>query len=364
MRRGFTLIELLIAMSILVILMSIMFPVYGVVRRSMQLAATQLVLRKVDAGLRQFKVDWLAYPGQMAYPASEADLTNQLKYRIGTDLSDTKRTQILQDAETAGNLFNFVTSGAQPSTLTYTTASIVAGTEAGNTLTCAILLNRMGRERARLAAISGNLWLRGPVVAPNSAPPINQDMRGTAFFPSPQSLGSGPPDPGPGWACDYLSGELEARFQSGSALLDAWGRPIIYIGQMIPGVLGSHMSRTYESCVISKVARYGLGPIGFNAADGPGPTLATTRPHLLYGGRVVLSAIDAGDKRGPTPIDATYFPVASEPLGSDIRYYASHAYAREFELWSRGPDGEFAYMRNRPVNRDNVACLPYNREYR
>lgn len=364
MRRGFTLFELLIAMSIVMILMSISLPIYSVVRRSMQQASTQFVLRKVDAGLRQFKVDWLVYPGQMDYPASEADLTNRLWYHIGTDISQAKRTAILQDAEGAGNLFNFVTSGAQPSPLTYTAASVVANSTVGNSTSCAILLNRMGRERARLAAVTGNLWLRGPVTAPVSAAPLTQDLRAIPFYPSPQSLGGAPPDPGPGWACDYLAGELDARFKDGNAVLDVWGRPLVYICQVIPGVLGSHMVRSYNDCVVFKVACYGLGPMGFNPADGPGPNLATSRPHLLYGGRVVISTSDAGDKMGPTPTDATWFPSLAEPMGSDIRYYATRAYAREFELWSGGPNRAFGYMRNAPANRDNLACTPYNREYR
>lgn len=364
MRRGFTLIELLVAISIVAVLASIAMPIYGVVRRSMQASTTQHILRKVDAGLRQFKVDWLVYPGQMSYPASEGDLANRLWYHIGTDIGPAKRTAILQDAEDAGNLFNFVMSGAQPSALTYTTASVVANSTVGNTTSVAILLNRMGRERARLAAVTGNLWLRGPVVAAASAPPLTQDLRATQFFPSPQSLGSGPPDPGPGWASDYLNGELDARFHDDSGISDVWGRPLIYVCQTIPGVLGSHMVRSYMHCVVYKVVCYGLGPIGFNPADGPGPSLATSRPHLLYGGRVVISATDAGDKKGATPTDATYFPSVTEPMGSDIRYYSSRSYAREFELWSGGPDRAFGYMRNAPANRDNLACVPYDREYR
>lgn len=364
MSRGFTLIELLIAMSVIAVLTSFALPIYGVVRRAMQQSATQLVLRKVDAGLRQFKVDWLVYPGQMGYPASGADLTNRLRYHIGTDIDPAKRTAILRDAEDAGNLFNFVTSGAQPSPLTYTAASVVANSTVGNSTSCAILLNRMGRERARLAAVTGNLWLRGPVIAAQSSSPVAFDLRATPFFPAPQSLGGGPGDPGPGWACDYLAGELEARFMDGDAIVDVWGRPLAYICQAIPGVLGSHMIRSYNHCVVYKVACYGLGPIGFDPAEGPGPALAASRPHLLYGGRVVISAADAGDRRGPTPTDATWFPSLDEPLGSDVRYYAARSQAREFELWSAGPDRAFAYMRNAAANRDNLACVPYNREYR
>ncbi len=48
-------------------------------------------------------------------------------------------------------------------------------------------------------------------------------------------------------------------------------------------------------------------------------------------------------------------------LNSDLRTSAGPAFVHEFELWSAGPDGRFAHLRDDGLNRDNIPLLPYNR---
>jgi hypothetical protein len=167
------------------------------------------------------------------------------------------------------------------------------------------------------------------------------------------------PGPGPGWASDYLAGDIESRYRSGDAILDDWKSPIVYICQMVPGIDGVAARMAENRIAIRENRKYGLGPMGFDPSTGPGPALAASRPFLLYGGRVPLSSRDAGDGLGPTPSDSTFFPDANVLKHSDMRYYAAPPYACEFELWSAGPDRRFSYMRDDAVNSDNIAASEY-----
>ena len=58
---------------------------------------------------------------------------------------------------------------------------------------------------------------------------------------------------------------------------------------------------------------------------GPGPALMTSRPLLLYHGRIRLSTTDAGDGLA-TPADTTYFPTATNLMHSDMRYYCAQGF--------------------------------------
>lgn len=364
--EGFTLVEILVVMSIISILMGLLVPCIGIMRRMAAKSATQAVMKKVDTCLRLFKTDWEVYPGQLSYPdlSGGAIFTNRLYYHLGTDLAPAQRQAILDDAAAGGAKFAYNASaggeGTQPSPLTYTYVHITneprSNWNDGYRRGYAALANRMARQQARLAAISGNLWLRGPVITSNRTN-VLVDKSATPVFPAPRASDTGP---GPGWAHDYLEGDIERRFVRGDAIVDSWGRPLVYICQAIPGISGAATMVWQGKSSIRENRRYGLGPIGFDTATGPGPGLATTRPHLLYGGRVPLSKEDSGDGL-PTPADATYFPDVDNLRHSDVRYYAAPGNAKEFELWSCGPDRGFGYMRDASVNADNLAAAPYDK---
>jgi hypothetical protein len=131
-----------------------------------------------------------------------------------------------------------------------------------------------------------------------------------------------------GWRADYLAGALRtvasdgARLDvdaSGNAVVDAWGRPLIYICQVRCGVRGGLSPLSTSMVSVIRQERYGMAPQG----------------------------------RIPTDLRQ-----------SDIRVTAATEYVLEYELWSAGPDGLFAAMRDDPVNRDNIALIRYDRSLR
>lgn len=379
---GFTLIELLVVMGILSLLMGMMMPMYGIVRKSSMKSRTQAIIKKTETALRLFKTDWGIYPYQQDYPdmSSGGLFTNRLHYQVGTDMADADRVKVVADMDAAGGKYAYAcsvtnqwggalfTEGTQPSpcTFRYSTAYVpfwnnfIAGSDVagqpGQNYGVLIVLNQAAQEQARMAMVAGDINLRGPVIC-NSPTSVGQNMSNVSVLGSPQSSAN------PGMAVDYLQGDIEAAYLSGDAILDAWKRPLVYIGQNVTGMqgLGGGVLGFAVPCYDSRLM--GLGSVGFDPTTGPGQGLLSGgRPMLLYGGRVRLSKVDAGDALGPPPSDATSFPDAQDLRHSDVRYYAGPGYETEFELWSAGDDGHFEYMRDDPANQDNVSALDYNRD--
>lgn len=153
---------------------------------------------------------------------------------------------------------------------------------------------------------------RGPVLDAASVPdPVNAPGQG----------------PVQGWRAEYLAGELRRRTTpngsgeidpTGTSILDAWGRPLLYVCQVVPGAKGYGHPCDESGAAIDQ-ERYGMGPRG----------------------RSVTTA-----------------------LASDLRTTAAEPFAFEFELWSRGPDGLCEVQRDASANRDNVAILGYTRGLR
>lgn len=386
MRRatGFSLIELLIVIAVIALLSGMLMPMYGIVRASSMKSRTQVVLKKVEIGLRAFRVEWGAYPYQATYPAEIAPgspFPNRLFRRLGGELDAATRAKVVADMDAAGGVYAYrcslvpggnnaacFTEGVQPSPLTYTWGAVggafhalfLAGTDLAwqNPNYGAMwMLNQAAQERTRIAVAAGHAGLRGPLIS-RSATAVAVDHTATAVLAAPASAAA------PGMAADYLRGELEPSSLSGQDVVDAWGRPIVYICQAIPGMQGT-AGVVWSYQVPGFDSRYmGLGPQGFDPASGPGPALiAGKRPLLLGGGRIPVGqgVSDAGDGLGPAPADAACLPDPARPQRSDVRYYATLGHQNEFELWSCGPDGGFAYLRDEAQNRDNIAALPYNR---
>lgn len=124
-----------------------------------------------------------------------------------------------------------------------------------------------------------------------------------------------------GWRADYLADALRRGGDAGrsdldpvgSAILDAWGRPLVYVCAVRPGAKGYVHASDNSSATVDE-SRYGMAPIG---------------------------------------------RAATASAASDIRTTADPAFALEFELWSAGPDGRFAANRDDPANRDNIAIVAY-----
>ena len=120
-----------------------------------------------------------------------------------------------------------------------------------------------------------------------------------------------------GFRGDYLANQLDKRYydSAGSAILDAYGNPIVYICDVDPPMM-SFSSPMAKGGAVPIASRYGMGGRGRSA---------------------------------------------TRLLQSDIRNTAGAAYQYEFELWSAGPDGRFVALRSDAANKDNVPFMPYVR---
>jgi prepilin-type N-terminal cleavage/methylation domain-containing protein len=65
-RKAFTLIEVLVTIGIIVVLISILVPAVGRIRRSAYVADTQAMLNSLAAGIERYRQDFSAFPGPLA----------------------------------------------------------------------------------------------------------------------------------------------------------------------------------------------------------------------------------------------------------------------------------------------------------
>jgi type II secretory pathway pseudopilin PulG len=386
---GFTLVELLVVVSILMLLASMAMPMLNIIRNESLKSRTTFIVSKVDGSLRLFKTDWGVYPYQQSYP----DLTtsgqvpqpasNHLAYRLGRPLADVDRVAMTANMAAAQSAFgyNFLpggawTEGVQPApNINYTANDLgLVNHDVGDPnyqpirVCTAVVLNRMGGERAADAMLAGDTDLRGPIESDATGAMV-ANRANVAIIPA-ASLAAGTPGLDPGMANDYLLGSLDRHCIVGDTIVDAWHHPLVYVCQAIPGIrnapnwVGGNgysliTSQNPEGCFDPK--NYGLGPIGFDPTTGPVASVtAANRTTLLYDGRIRLSRTDAGDGQA-TPVDVSYFPTANQLMTSDVRYYAAPGFETEFELWSAGRDGRFSYQRDDKANADNLAAQGYNK---
>jgi prepilin-type N-terminal cleavage/methylation domain-containing protein len=391
-RTGFTLLELLIAMSIVAILAGMLFSIMGVARRSSMRSSTEAVMRTVDTAIRLFKSDVRCLPfhsapadaiesltidvvsAGMALDGSTTGRSNNLMYRIGTDIDPSARNNLETDllAVDAAFYYNLGNPAAPSSGLSEsytplpTTAFKKSDTVYGpaiynpdnnrweisrgtakqgfDSMGTAVQLNRMATEKYRLAMLAGHAAVTGwksrvihyEFNTGTSAAPVyvwntcgGRNLSGSSLITAASAAK-------PGWAQDYLDGQIEARFRSGEAVLDAWKRPLIYYSPVLQGVLATNSWFSIDW----QGSNWGLreDSYGLEAEGRPSRTLPRTRHHSNVA-----------------------YAVPGDPATADRRFWASPGFEFDFELWSAGPDGRFAWGRAELMNMDNVGLHAYDR---
>jgi prepilin-type N-terminal cleavage/methylation domain-containing protein len=403
-RRAFTLIELLITIGIIVALTGMALPVYGISKRQAERINTQALLRKVDVALRLFKTDIRVYPWDcflqsgnpgtnpafnVSYPdvrAAQSAWANRLYYHLGTPYDEANAALIRQDADVARNAFNYdlrkLTASGDPEIYNNSTGTSVNLQENPNATTLAAgittpgysimafrlsdalpysfsgstpnietnlglpaYLNRIAQERFSLAMYAGAVRITGPalrtVVGPTGIAYAGSNPNAAAraaarVVSTPASADR------PGWSDNYLAGEVQPSQVSGEQILDMWGHPLVFVCQTLPGCKPAQ-AQLYGS---DRVQRYvDPGSYGLTAV-----------------GRTSLAAFDAyrqaalaADTTTDPDTGQEYLPDPTQPLSSDIRRYAIPSMVMEYELWSAGQDGRFAWRRDDAANRDNLA---------
>lgn len=364
MRRGFTLIELLVVIGVICMLMAMAMPMLSVVRNMMRRSSTEYVLKRTDTALRLFKADWGIYPCQASYPDpfSGAGFPNRLAYQIGSEIDAPQADLVRADMATAARQYD---EANVASTIKYVAATDMSPRYSGGH---AIACNRSAREQVRLAVLSGNLTMRGPIITHMTDAgviSVKSDRSATLVLGSPTSATA----VGPGWAGDYLNGELDRAFRDGQAVLDAWGKPLVYINRSVPGVTTANTKVSGVELgqdVAPRNYDVALGATGFEintSVAGLAQTVKNAnRQRLLYFGRIRLDDNNAGD--GLPVLTSTSDPLLPYPgklMQSDMRYFCLRGYELEFELWSVGRNGSFSYVRDAAENNDNLAITPYNK---
>lgn len=370
-REAFTLIELLVVMAILATLAAMLMPIIGIAKRSSERSATTAVMHKIDTAARLFRNDIGGYPWQRSYADIDGGeaWTNRLGYQLGQRIDTVvDLPKVRQDADDAALKYRYecTVSGG---TVTEPTPAVL-GTFAfrradiqrtwkwnvsvwqdisdnGNSSTGlvnpneraarAAVLNRMAAELARVEVFAGNPEVKGLRLDDVRNPAgvlisAGRDNSATSLLTSPASTAK------PGWADDYLLGEVEKRFRNGDTMLDAWGMPLVLVSQVHEG---ARFARTYlfRSVIYS----------------------CDLRVYSLHRrGRTVLAEIDPLTGAA-LPANPPWLPDPAKLRNSDRRLYAAPGFEVDFELWSAGPDRQFSWMRDDARNRDNVPLVAYDK---
>jgi len=337
--HAFTMIELLVVVGILSLLLSMLMPLLRLVDRAARGSASQSVMAKVDGAARLFRAEIGSYPFQRSYADLAAasgpmpNWSNRLAYHLGTVIDPADLTKVQADADQAAAHYEFDWTLGAPDGFSYQPYDFRS--DGAGIRAYPIMGNRMAAERARLMIFAGNVEARGPVMLPKSSGAWTRRTLPTG----PLVAQPAQSDAKPGWAGDYLAGELEKRYVAGEAVLDGWQRPLIYVCQVVEGMTSAYVDHIYDHPMESfNVSEYGLNPLGRRTL-GPrdfltGAPLAAVPPSLP----------DAGQLRH-----------------SDRRTWAAPGHETDFELWSAGADGRADWMRDAVANRDNVGGLPYDK---
>lgn len=310
MRTAFTLIEVMIVLSIVALLSGMLMPVVSLAQKRANKTNTLALLRKVETGLELFRGEMDTYPHQLhdsADPFPAAD--NRLAWTLGRDLTLSERTALNTDLATAravyaaGGVHALDRTEIDP---TYTHSGLPAEEKVQYGEMAAGLINRMGAERATLAVLAGNREVEGI-----------RGRNGQRILDAPQSHG---------FARDYLAFDLNAKNIRGDAIIDCYGRELIYVCPVVQGMRSFHAPENIFKDRWHSTPHEAI-EVGYYQLGTTGRSLATS-------------------------------------MASDIRTTAASAYQVSFELWSAGPDGRIDPLRDGSANTDNIAARDYNRELR
>lgn len=390
-RPAFTLVELLVVLAVIAVLAGMFTALLGIAGRVAKRTNSESTMRKVATAIRMFQRDNGVLPYQARYPVpgaapglalvkgwndypdavTSADpFPNALFRRLGRTPPVAEQDAVHAAAATAGAKFAYYARTRSVGASTVETASTLTfrkeyilplrllvntnldtndSTVAGRLCS---YLNRAAADRARRAVYAGALDLEGPLLsAPTSTTPA-LDLSTTPLL-SAAEMGSATT----GWCDDYLDGGLAAKDHRGDAVLDAWGNPLVYVGMVVPRQR-STTAWIYNTVVKSQdLVWYGLGATGYRANTGPWAELvAARRWRVLQGGRVTVGG-NALDNRPAGVLTGN----PGSAMDSDRRWFAAPGLELDFELWSAGPDGAFAWKRSDLANRDNVPAFAYDR---
>jgi prepilin-type N-terminal cleavage/methylation domain-containing protein len=326
-RRGFTLIELLVVVAIIGVLVGMLMPVLGLVRRSANRANTENLLRKVETGLTAFRRDVRSFPYFVpTFAAGDGAWTNDLGRRLARDMTTDERDDLRDDLDAIKAAYAMGIPPATNGSCYITPDMIRIETNQGNLQDPNIdgirgALSRALVERATVAVMAGNTGIQR-TVAPAVA--WGDWIKAAAVLSAPKSRGFG---------ADYFGGEMQSRdlievFDAtananlAEGLKDAFGTPLLYLNPSVNGIVNHTIQFTFADEGNSQ--RY------------PGATIDPVRYGLRATGRT-----------------------ATLTLASDIRTTALEQHRFSYEAWSAGPDRRFAPLRNDLVNRDNLSTVRY-----
>ncbi len=376
--RAFTLIELLVVLGIILLLAAMLMPMVNGAKRASERSATQVIMHKVDTAVRLFRSEIGAYPYQRDYADIDGGVPwdNRLNYNIGTNIDTvTDLPNVRIDAADAEAQYTYLTKGSPraedlvgppaASVFAFRRADIHPNyywtgsstinirdntntsypTNPNDRLAMAAMLNRMAGELARLEVFAGNVDVTGVRIADQKTATgtflsLGRDNSGSKLLPKVGGTAGGviKSDTKPGWANDYLHGELERRYRDGARILDAYGKPLLYFAQVHEG---SRFVRTYM--FLSVIYSCDLRTYG-----------------LQRHGRATLAPIDPLTNAA-LAADPPALPDPAHPRHSDRRTYAAPGFENDIELWSAGPDRQFHWMRDDARNNDNISLAPYDK---
>lgn len=87
-RSGFTLIELLVVMAVIAILAAVLFPAFGIFKKSAAIKKATVELKKVAMAIESYKAELGHYPPDHAKPGGVDPLVNSLYFELsGTTIA-------------------------------------------------------------------------------------------------------------------------------------------------------------------------------------------------------------------------------------------------------------------------------------